>query len=522
VPVAFDVAEGAAFYLAEHDEEFPGVSVDVGPVREYPDKSLAAHLLGYTGEISADELKASFFDGYKQGTLVGKSGVERIYEKSLQGKEGLINYEVNAQGKVLRPLGEQPPVKGDDLVLSIDANVQRVAENSLKLGIDLAHGTVGEDGHYLNAGGGAVVVMDPRNGQVLAMSSYPTFNPSKFIGGITSRDYKALTAESRNFPLFDRAIQASYPPGSTFKPFVAAAAVKQRLTNLQDSTPCPAEFSYTTPAGLPDPSRVVFHNWKAVNSGYISLAQALIDSCDTVFYEFGTRFNHIRQRAEGTEFFQQRLREFGFDRPTGIDLPSETHGRIPDIKWLLAEAKTNPFFEGREGWLPGDDINMSIGQGNVLTSPIQLATAYSAIANGGTLYRPRIGLRLQRPDGEIVSQIKPSVAGRLPYSPTVLEYIRGALKYVLIDGTAAGAFVGFPLGTYPLAGKTGTAEIKPKQPYSWFAAMSLVPDKPYVVVAMVEEGGHGSTTAAPVVRRIFEGLFGIDTSGGLTGGGNAD
>ncbi|MCA1727789.1 MAG: hypothetical protein LC722_09155 [Actinobacteria bacterium] len=451
VPVAFDVDKAAAMYIAEHDEEFPGVKIRVGPVRLYPNKSLGAHFLGYTGEISAEELKLGRFKDYDQGALIGKAGVERVYEEDLQGLVGLENYEVNAQGKILRALATREPSPGDDLVLSIDLEAQRITEDSLRRGIRLAQNTVDEDsGEYLNAGGGAAVVMDPRNGQILAMASFPTFDPSNFIGGITQRDYARLTAEGRNFPLLDRAVQSSYPPGSTFKPFVALAAMKEGLANTRDYYPCPASYSLPN-----DPSGTEFDNWKSVNSPPLTVAGALVESCDTVFYDFGYRF--YQKRVLKGEVFQDRLAELRLGMPTGVDLPSEEEGRIPDVEY-------------------------------------------------GTLTR----------------RIEPQVMGHFPQSKQTIAYIREGLKGVVRYGTAAGAFAGYPMDRFPIAGKTGTSEIDPKQPYSWFAAMSLVPGKPYVVVAIVEEGGHGSTTAAPLVRRIYEGLFGIDVTGELVAGGNLD
>jgi penicillin-binding protein 2 len=527
VPIAFDIPEPAVLYIVEHPRQFPGVTVDTGGVREYPYKTVAAHLLGYTGEISPEQLELARFEDYRPGTLIGKAGVELEYESFLQGIEGRVNYEVDARGQIVGRLGVREPVPGGDLVLTLDLDAQRIAERSLEQGIALARGTYDkETGRFLNAGGGAAVVMDPRNGRILAMASYPDFSPATFIGGARYRDLKRLTSKKANSPLLNRAVQSSYPPGSTFKPFVALAALKQRIADLGSYYPCPSEYSVEN-----DPSGVVFHNWKSTDSGSLNVAEALVQSCDTVFYDFGYRF--YTQRIVHGEPFQRRLRELGLGRRTGIDQPSEEEGRIPDVQWLKEgfEAKDPRFLppyrpcrEGSYCWVPGDDINMSIGQGNVLVSPLQLATAYSAIANGGTLYAPRLGLRIQEPGGDVVRAIEPQVVGKLPYRPEFIRYVRDSLAGVVrsSSGTAALAFAGYPHDAFPLAGKTGTAEMPPRQDFSWFAAMSLVPDKPYVVVAMVEEGGHGSTVAAPVVRRIYEGLFGIETSGDLSSGGDTD
>jgi penicillin-binding protein 2 len=502
IPIAFDVPQSVASYIGEHQEDLPGVSYVPGSVREYPYKNLGAHLLGYTGEISSEQLELPRFKDYNQGALIGKAGVEAVYEEDLQGVEGLVKYEVNAQGDIIRPLGPREPVPGDDLVLSIDAGVQRVTQRSLREGMEQARNIFDREDGYLKAGGGAALVMDPRNGQVLAMASFPTFDPATFIGGITQKEFKRLIGEGSNSPLYNRAIQSALPPGSTFKPFVAAAAVQERITNLNAYTPCPSEFG-----PLPnDPTETTFGNWQDVDRPPLNLAEALIESCDTVFYEFGHEF--YKRRVTRGEVFQKHLERFGFGRPTGVDLPNENPGLIPDREYKEKTSRTNQYVE--PVWFPGDDIIMAIGQGLVQVSPIQLATAMSAIANGGTIWQPHLGLRVQKADGDVVRQIKAKKLGRLPFSKNVLGYIRDSLARVTSSGTAAGAFAGFPLSQYSVAGKTGTAEMPPRQDFSWFAAMTPANGAKYVVVAMVEEGGHGSSTAAPIVRAIIEGLYGIE------------
>jgi len=514
VPVAFNVPKEAAFYIREHQDLFPGVTFGDRGVRHYPHGALAAHVLGYTGEISPEQLQDPAYDRYREGNLVGKAGVEFSYERYLRGSEGLVNYEVDSRGKVLRTLGERPPSPGDDLVLAIDSKVQQLTDKSLELGIDLAHSTYDPiSGRYLQAGGGAAVVMDPRNGQVLALSSLPQYDPRTFLAGLTRSEYRRLTAPSQNFPLLDRAIQSSYPPGSSIKPVVAAAAMKEKFASPTSTHNCTAE--YTVPN---DVSGRVFHNWKTSDSGYISLAQALIESCDTVFYRIGFTF-YTKRQIYG-EMFQKDMRASGYGHVTGIDLPSESPGLVPDRTWKADYAKSHPqlFHPDERHWLPGDDINMAIGQGFLQATPLQMATVFSAIANGGTLYEPHVGMEAKRPDGTVVKTIPPKVTGRLPYTRAQLAYIREALRGVPISGTAATAFVGFPLSSIPVAGKTGTADVPPKQPYSWFVAMAPADHPQYVVAVVVEQGGHGSQTAAPVVRRILEGLFGLPVEDSLHAG----
>jgi penicillin-binding protein 2 len=519
IPVAEDVPKQDIFYIEEHQDLFRGVSYEVDPVRQYPAGDLAAQVLGYLGEISSAQLGQSEFSAYRPGEVVGKAGVEASYERFLHGTNGTREIQVNAQGQVLDyNFGGQPPIPGDDVVLSIDQDVQRLVEQSLAQGISVAR----ESGY--KATGGAVIVLNPNNGQVVALASNPTYDPSIFLGGLSYKEAlgldlcypnKPCPAPSHNDPLLDRAIQGLYPAGSTFKPFIATAALKEGYARTDGKYPCPP--SYFAPI---DPTRHLFHNWSSLNYGDISLAEALVISCDTVFYQFGYDFWQRYQKSGGhDETMQQDLRLMGFGRPTGIDLPGEQAGQIPDYQTLLNLFVKNPalFNNDFAGWLPGDAINLSIGQGFVSVTPMQLAMAYAAIANGGTLYAPHVASRIQTPDGQVVQEIQPEVLGKLPITQRQVDFLRNALTGVTVSGTAHIAFQGFPLSQIPVAGKTGTADIIPQQPYSWFAAMAPAGDPKYVVVALVEQGGHGSTTAAPIVRRVLEGLFGLGPSGIVVG-----
>jgi penicillin-binding protein 2 len=510
VPVAEDVPKQTIFYILEHHDQFPGVSYEVDPIRTYPDGLLGSHALGYVLPISADQLKQKAFAGYHAGELVGNSGIEASYEQMLHGTPGRREIQVNAQGKVLDGnFGTQDAVPGDNVILSIDANVQRLAEKSLGLGIALARHTYdGTSGKDLRATGGAVIVMDPKTGRILAMSSYPTYDPKIFLGGLTQSELQALTRPSSNHPLLDRAIQGLYPGGSAFKPFVAAAALKEKYATPDGSYNCPA--GYSAPV---DPTHHIFNNWSPVDYGPISLPEALTISCDTVFYQFGYDFWLHYHRTGGNELMQQDFWRMGFGKRTGIDLPYEQAGLIPTNNSVKKVYAANPKVYGPfYGWLPGDAINLSIGQGYIQMTPLQLAQAYSAIANGGTLYAPRVAWKVVSPDGTVKEVLRPEVTGRLPIPRKEVLFLRQALTGVTISGTARQAFLGFPLDRIPVAGKTGTADIIPLQPTSWFAAMAPANDPKYVVIAMVEQGGHGATTAAPIVRRILEGLFGLTTN----------
>jgi penicillin-binding protein 2 len=504
VPVYDGATDEQVIYLSEHNREFPGVDYREVGVRAYPFGSLAAHVIGYLGEIGPQELGSAGFERYRPGQLVGRGGVEQEYERWLHGRDGRRAIEVNALGKETRRLKGRQPVAGNDLVLTVHHKIQQVAEASLREGVRVAKQIVHEEtGRYLRAPAGAVVVLDPNNGQIIAMASYPTYDPRVFYEGLTQREWEQLNNPGRNFPLNNRAIQAAYPPGSTLKPLVAAAAVEAGYAKPDGFYPCPAEFMVPG-----DTSKTVFRNWRDIDSGVISFARSLIDSCDTVFYQFGLEF--YRERKIRGELLQQQMRAWGLARPTGIDLSAEAHGRVPDAEWKAKIHDKFPRAYPDSVWYPGDTINMSIGQGDLLVTPLQLAEAFAALTNGGTLHRPRIGLRVQTSQGQVLREMPDEVLGQVPVDKRTLRAIRDALRHVPQTGTAAGAFAGFPLSSFPVAGKTGTAEVAGKQPHSWFAAAAPANQPEYVVVAVVEEGGHGSEVAAPIVRRILESLFGLE------------
>lgn len=520
-PVAFDVDKNVAFYLSEHADEFPGVDVVRASVRDYPNGTMAAHVLGWVGQISADEIANKKFKTYGPNDLVGKTGLEQQYEHYLQGTKGRQKFLVNSSQEVVRLLGEQAPVPGDDLVLSLDVRAQRIAEQALQDGIDRTRQIFDNSQSppaYLKATSGAVIVMDPTTGGIKALASWPTFDPSWFVQGLSSAQNAALFGEQSGAPTLDRATQLSFAPGSTFKPFIALAAVQDRIANLGSYYPCPPDYVY------PGDTTTVFHNWTSANLGTISLARALQISCDTVFYQFGAdyydRYNADRLGTDAT-LLQRGLRQFGFGTATRLDLPLETSGLIPDPSWKSGFAKDHPqlFNPGEDVWLPGDDIQMAIGQGYVTVTPMQLAVAYSAIVNGGKICRPHVVDHIDDPQGQTVKVVGGHCRKTLPYTQAELDYIRNALATVTQPGgTAGSAFAGFPLSQVPVAGKTGTAQRPPFQDTSWFAAMVPANNPQYVIVAMIEQGGHGSTSAAPIVRQVIEGLYGIDATGVVNGG----
>lgn len=524
-PIAVDVPPDIAFYLHENGgDRFPGVYAETLPRREYPHGMTAAHLVGYLGEISGEELDSERYAGYRAGDLIGWAGLERSYEPVLRGEEGLRRLEVNANNRVVRTVEESLPQPGADLVLTIDLEAQQLAEQALAEGIDTARRTRDRDsgpqrGGFFRAPAGAVVVLDPSNGEIVAMASNPVFNPAEFVGGVGTREWEAMQNPDNHFPLINRAIQSSYPPGSVYKIVPAAAALEEGFMGPADQRECPGSWTW---AGS------VYNNWKRSHSGFMDLRTALVDSCDTVFYDIARdMWEHEQATGAAHEILPAMSTAFGFGAETGIDLPVERDGVVPGRAWRqeywqdhretyclkarqleqgsYAQRVNADLCERGGDWRGGDAVNMSIGQGDLQTTPLQVANSFAAIANRGTLYRPHVAREVVHLDGTVQS-VEPEVIGTVPVSVGHLDYIEaGLLGVTATGGTAGGVFGSFPI---PIAGKTGTAELKPKQPFAWFAGYNVEPlgGRQYVVVAMLEEGGGGSQTAAPIVRRVFEGL----------------
>ena len=381
VPVAVDVSLDKILYIAEHAKMFPGVGWAEQSVRRYPDGPLAAHILGQVGLIGPDQVDDPAYQDYGPNDTIGISGLEAMYERFLHGTAGQEKIVVDPAGRLQEELGGQLPVPGYDVKLYLDAKTQSFVEDDLLAGLQRARGVYDEftkQNYVANAG--AVVVMDPDTFGVEAIASWPTFDPSWYVKGLTKKT-KPLTHPAAGQPLYDRAVQGAYAPGSTFKPFVALAAMKNGVTSPGAYTDCPAEWAYRLDPDNP------FSNWSPFSQGPISIPQALKVSCDTVFYQWGGEF-YDRWRADqlgsNSEPLQRDLKGFGFGRDPGVDLPSTASGSIPGAADAAADPKLYPF-----GWLPKDDILMSIGQGAVTVSPLQLATAYSAVANGGRICEPK-------------------------------------------------------------------------------------------------------------------------------------
>jgi penicillin-binding protein 2 len=523
IPVAEFVSPRVRNYIAEYRELFPGVEVVPTSVREYPYGRTAAHVLGYVGLISSKEYEKLKNKGYEQTDVIGRTGLEQVYEHYLRGTQGVQKFIVNSNGETIRALGVKDPTAGDDLHLTLDLRIQRAAERQLAEGLArIRTQTDSTTGAPLKANAGAVIVMDAQTGAIRAMASFPSYDPRWLVRGLTKSQAHYLY-DNPAAPALNRAIQLGYVPGSTFKPITGLAALKEGFASLGGYYPCTS--TYTHPG---DTSGTVFHNWTTANLGSMSLANAIRISCDTVFDKFGSDFYYQyvqNQLNDNALALQNDLRQFGFGEPTGVDLPAEVHGLVPDPTWAAdqttADGKTKLF---PDGFVPGIDILTMIGSSYVNASPLQLAQAYGAIANGGHLCRPHVVEQVVAPDGSRAKQPEDRCGRMIPYPPGDLAYIRGALGSVITSGTAACSFAGFPTSQVWVGGKTGTAERPPYQDTSWFAAMAGkdANSPKYVVVGMVEQGGFGAMGAAPIVRHVIEDIYGLPDTGSGSCSGSSD
>ena len=489
VIVKQDVKPTVVSYLLEHVLTFPGVEIQNDYLRAYPQGDMAAQILGNMGEISQAQLKQKRFKGYSPGDMVGQQGLEWTYDRWLRGRDGVAKVEVDAMGRPKADAqvpGGRLPQPGDTLVTTIDAGVQAAAEKALAKAIDLAHSTGNPA-----ANGGAAVVMDVHSGQVLAMASYPTYDPKVWTGGISAKDYKKLSAKGANYPLLSRATQESVSVGSTFKVVDAIAGLEEGVISPSTAFFCNGTFK------IPNTTdNIIWHCWLPGGHGMISLIPALAQSCDVYFYNVGYQF-YLRQGTE-LEDWAKRL---GMGKPSGIDIPGEVAGRVPTPAWK------QKYFETAidKIWKPGDSVNLAIGQGNMEATPLQLATTYAAIANGGTIVTPHLGLKVTDAQGQLVRSLAPtSGTHKVEIAQGTLDAVRAGLREAATNGTSAPTFAGYPV---PVAGKTGTAQVYGKGDYAWYASYAPANDPKYVVVVMIEQGGHGGTVAAPAARMIYDQLF---------------
>jgi penicillin-binding protein 2 len=526
VPVAEDVRQQVAVSIQEQGEDFPGVLVESQNVRAYPSPYgvNAAGLLGYLSPITSAELdaaKAQQDTSVHGASVVGRAGLEKQYDRYLRGYPGHKRVAVDSMGRVLGDSGEVQGRVGDTLVTSIDARVQSVVEQQLAETIQTARKTYDKVTHrnYV-ADSGAVVVLNAKNGRVVAMAGSPTYNPEVWSGGITAKQLARLYSKKADYPLLFRATQGQFAPGSTWKPIMSSGALSNGYSQ-STRLDCSSGFQV---------GNRWFKNYESQAYGAIGFDRALQLSCDTFFYRVGyhywQRYGSDESDVHAKDPLVQTAKMFGFGKPTGIDIPGEASGRIADRAWKLAYWKANKDYYCKIDKEPGNDflhlfahefclegyayragdaVNFVIGQGDTLVTPLQTARAYAALANGGTLWAPRVAKAVVSPSGKVIREIRPKKVAHVKVSQSDLRYIDQALLGTAKVGTTAWKFIDFPLDKVHIRSKTGSAEVYGKQSTSWVASY----DKQYVVLMMVTQGGTGSGTSGPAVRKIWEALYGV-------------
>lgn len=481
-----DVGAYLVYYLQENQDRFPGVEVQRVFVRRYPNGTLAAHTLGSVGEVSEEQLREARYRSLEPGDEVGQDGVEYSYDASLRGRPGLTRIQVDAFGQPTPGgrLVSQPPVPGDNLQLTIDSDLQAVGDAALS-----GQGLLG-----------AYVAMNVRNGEILAMGSNPSYDPALFTHPISQATVERLYSEDAGAAYLNRAIAGLYPTGSTFKPITSIAALASGV--VTPTEPIVDDGAFTL-------GGITFQNAGGAAYGTLSMQAALQFSSDVFYYTLGDRM------YPGTAL-QKWAGRLGIGRETGIDLPGEQPGLLPTPGWrneLYREDLTD------RPWSAGDNVNLSVGQGDLQTDPLQMAVAYATIASGGVVPRPHVGMQVEDAAGRVLREIEPKPAGRVridaEWRDTILAGLHDAAQ--LPGGTSYAVFGGFPV---PVAGKTGTAERPPYADQSWYVVLAPYPDPEIVVAVTFEQGGFGAETAAPAALQILSEHFGKSASP-VSGGGGA-
>ena len=474
--VKADVSRDVYSYLFERQDDFPGVSVSRVYLRQYPQGTVGAHIFGTVGSISPAELKQLKFKGVPQGTIVGQDGIEYTYDRYLRGRDGANRIQIDAQGRATGELSLREPTQGKDLKLSIDLGLQREGEQAIS---------------GLGSGRGAFVAMDPRNGEVLALGSAPTFNPNVFAKPLTQAGYRALTSSANGSPLLDRAIRGEYPTGSTFKLITSVAGLQSG--------------AFTPDTIIDDPGsiqigNIVFQNSGGTPHGSIALREALQVSSDVFFYTLGARMNN-----SGRQALQTWAHKLGIGRRSGIDLPGEFSGLLPTPAWrdrLFRKHLTD------RPWSVGDNVNLAVGQGDLEATPLQMAVAYSTVANGGRVLTPHVGLEVDDAAGRVLQTIQPGASRNIHLDPSNRQAILDGLHLAASapGGTSADVWAGFP---HQIDGKTGTAERPGQADQSWYVCYAPDPVRPIVIAVTIEQGGFGAEAAAPAARLMMSQWFGV-------------
>ena len=493
-----DVDKDLVYYLRERQDEFPGVTASQVYVREYPNGTLGAQLFGYVSEIGPDQLKEPAYEGLEPGDRIGATGLESQYDPILRGRNGAIRVQVDASGKPSgRELSRIEPEAGDNLKLTLDEKVQATGESALaSSGLP-----------------GAFVAMNVRDGSILGMGSAPTFDPSVFTPPVKTDVIKNLTNDEEN-PLLDRAIQAGYPTGSTFKAVTGSAALEAGLVTPEHTFNDTGSFEY---------GDYTWRNAGEAANGVVDMVSALRVSSDVFFYDIGRMANDVYDET-GQEIIQDWAKQLGFGALTGIDVPGEGAGLVPTPEWrdkLFKEASSPDSCGGKQvlygvdgcyetdrGWSVGDNMNLAVGQGDLQATPLQLATAYAAIGNGGEVVRPHLGMEAEDPSGAQTQAFEPAPRREVDLSGTTRSTIMEGLREAAMEpgGTSYPTFGGYPVD---IAGKTGTAEKTNQEDQSWYAALAPADDPKFVVVFTIERGGFGAEAAAPAACQVLNVLLDV-------------
>ena len=466
IRIKTDVTPDIVSIIEEQKELYPGVMIENTPIRDYVLKQEGAHTFGYVSEINDEELKEKKADGYKSGDIIGKFGLEKIYDKYVRGEDGGDQVEVDVSGKPVKRLGRKVPVPGDDLVLTIDKDLQTAAEKAVDDRLAAIH-----------ASAAAAVVMNPQTGEVLAMVSRPAFDPNLFAHGISSKDWAKLNNNPFH-PMDNKTISGEYPPGSTFKIVTGTAALTEGKVAPEEKI-FDSGHHWIIPKG----------NAEGEALGWINFQEALAHSDNVYFYEMGNRL--------GIDLLEKYARMFGLGQRTGIDLPYEAKGLVAN-----REYKKKNFEDG--DWYLSETFDAAIGQGFNLVTPLQAAMVMGEIAADGKRYKPHLVSRIQTQDGDVIKEFQPELLSELQVSANVIRLVQEGLHDVTKFGTAASTFRGFPVD---IAGKTGTAENSQGRDHGWFVAYGPFDNPNIVVAVIVEQGGFGSQSAVPIGREILEAAF---------------
>jgi len=531
IPVTKEADPNLALQIVERSDRFPGINASPVALRNYPEKAgvNAAHVLGYVGPLTEEDLSGANGRSYFRSESIGKAGLELQYDEYLRGTPGIRTVIVDRKEAVTNTSQNTKPISGAHVVTSLDVRLQSAVEKALGEAVRGAKSR----GNY--ADGGAAVVMEVKTGRVLAIASYPTYDPNAFEVGLSVEEAKNLYSEKSGVPALNRSIQGLFAPASTFKAvsLVAAANAGYNLNAIYD---CPSEVEVGTRK---------FQNFDSAALGRMSMKKAMAVSCDTIWYRIAfdewLRDGGLKPKSNRNDYFFNAAKGFQVGMKTGIDLPSESSGRLADREWRTRwYAQNKDFYCNYKSRAPksqqtaflvqlayencldgdkiraGDAVNFSIGQGDTVITPIKLAQMYSAIANGGTIWKASVAKAIVKTDGTVIKKIEPEELGRIPADKTTIKFLQSSLREVVTSGTSAGVFSGLPVAT---SGKTGTAEVFGRNPNgslksdtSWYASYGPTDSPRFAVVMMVSQGGFGASTSGVGVRKIYEALFGVSGS----------